>query len=161
MTFTHEFMQNNCGCYSRMPGKLEQCSFMKNEVITDESIINSEILLNDKFWFFCKKVFKKKQNQQIAIKVAEAVLPIWEKTRPDDMRPREAIEAAKQYIAGHIDIDQLIKKRNVAYTASVYVTSTAASAASYADAATFYADAADIKQQLFDILKLSINGSKS
>jgi hypothetical protein len=34
---------------------------------------------------------------------AERVLPIWEEKHPTDMRPREAIEAARKYARGEID----------------------------------------------------------
>lgn len=45
---------------------------------------------------------------------ALVVLPIFEAKYPDNKAPREAIQAAKDYLAGTIDIDELIKKRNAA-----------------------------------------------
>lgn len=140
-TFSHDYMKDNCGCYSEV--QLMQCSFMQKDTVLLEDIISSEIPLKDKYWFVCKKLATKEQNQQIAISVAEIVLPIFEKCYPDDKRPRLAIEAAKQYIAGHISLDKLIEARHVAYAAA------AADAA--ADAAAAYDDA--IKQQLLDYLK--------
>jgi hypothetical protein len=148
--FTVEFMQLNCGCYK--PDKLASCSFMKQETITLESIIKSEIPLKDKFWFICKKVVSKEQNQQIAISVAEIVLPIYEKRYLNDIRVRECIEAAKQFIAGHISIEELNKKRRAAayaadaaaaYVDAAYAADAAAAAAAYVDAAyAAYVDAA-------------------
>lgn len=137
-TFTHEFMQDNCGCYSEEPGKLESCSFMSSDPVTLVAILDSEIPLKDKYWFVCKKLATKEQNQQIAITVSEMVLPIWEAKHPDDKRPHEAIEAAKQYIAGHISIGLLIEKRQAAAYAAAYA-----------------ADAADdeIKTKLLNYLK--------
>lgn len=136
--FTTKFMTDNCGCYS--DSKLMQCSFMSLSVITLESIIKSEIPLRDKYWFICKKLADKKQNQQIAIRVAEIVLPIYEKRYPNNKAPREAIEAAKQYIAGHISLEQLREKRRAA---------AAAYADAYADAAySAYADAKTANQLL-------------
>ena len=62
-TFSHEFMLQNRGCYS-----LEQllgCSFM-NGTVTLRAIVNSEISLQDKYWFVCQKLATKAENQQIA-----------------------------------------------------------------------------------------------
>ena len=115
-TFTKEFMEANCGCYSME--QLAECSFMKLPEITLESIIHSEIRLKDKFWFICKKLATKEENQQIAIRCAEIVLPIYEKRYPENKAPREAIEAAKSYLAGHISLVQLIAKRRAAYAAA-------------------------------------------
>lgn len=109
-SFTRSFMQDNYGCYTQ--NQLNTCSFMKDEILLTD-IINSEIPLKDKYWFVCKKVATKEQNQQITIAVAEIVLPIYEK-RYNDTRPREAIEAAKQFIAGHITLEQLNIKRDAA-----------------------------------------------
>ena len=162
-TFTPGFMKDNCGCYSE--AQLMSCSFMKLPVITLRSIIESEISLKDKYWFVCKKLATKEQNQQIAVRVAEIVLPVYERRYPDDKRPREAIEAAKQFIAGHISLEELRRKRDAAaaayaaaYAADAYAAD-AAYAAAYADAAdaayaaAYAADAADaIKQQLLDYL---------
>ncbi len=126
-------MQDNCGCY--YTSDLEACSFMASDQIELSSIINSEIPLRDKFWFVCKKINTKEQNQKLAIDVAEIVLPIHENRYPEDMRVRECIEAAKQYITRYISLEKLIEKRRAA----------AAADATYAAADAF-------KQQLFDYL---------
>jgi hypothetical protein len=138
-TFTRQFMYDNCGCYSK--SELEACSFMKGEVVSLMDIVNSEIPIKDKYWFVCKKVATKEQNQRIAIDVAEMVLPIYEKRYPDDKRSREAIEAARQYLAGHIAIEQLIEKKMAAYAAAY--TAAAAAYAAYTAAAYAAAYAAD------------------
>ena len=145
-TFTSEFMHANCGCYS--PGQLNARSFMQQPEITLSAIINSEILLKDKYWFVCEKLATKEQNQQIAIRCAEIVLPIYEAKHPGNKVPREATEAAKLFITGHISIEELLAKQRAAayaadaaaYAADAY----AADAAAYAaDAAAYAADAAD------------------
>lgn len=136
-TFTKQFMSTNRGCYSVI--KLRSCSFMQSEEITLDSILQSEIPLRHKYWFVCKKPASKQENRQIAIGVAEIVLHIYERRYPDDMRPREAIKAAKQFIAGHINIDALLEKKR---------TADAAAYAAYAAAAA----AADVEQQLFEYL---------
>ena len=158
--FTKEFMLNNCGCYSEKD--LMNCSFMNSENILLKSILESEIPLKDKYWFLCRKVADKKQNQEISIMVAEIVLPIFEKKYPDDKIPFEAIQAAKQYISGHISLEILIEKRRAAADAAAYAAADAAAtyaadAAAYAaaDAAAYaaaYAADADIKQQLHNYL---------
>ena len=135
-TFTHDFMKQNCGCYSEE--QLMSCSFMKFEIVTLKSIIESEIRLKDKYWFICRKLATKEQNQKIAIDLAEIVLPIYEKRDPNNKAPREAIEAAKDFLAGRINVDILLKKRKSA--------ADAADAAAAADAAYAY------KQKLQDYL---------
>lgn len=139
--FTREFMENNRGCYS--VEYLNSLSFMNSEPITLKSILESEIPLKDKYWFVCKKLATKEQNKEIAISVAEIVLPIYEKHYPKDKRPREAIEAAKQYIAGHITLDELRTKRAAAADVAYAATADAAYAAAYAATAATAADAAD------------------
>ena len=134
-TFTKKFMQDNRGCYSQ--AQLNDCSFMQQEPITLESILKSEIPLKDKYWFVCRKLATKEHNQEITIAVAEIVLPIYEKRYSNDSRPREAIDAAKQYIAGHISIEKLMEKMRAAACAA------AADAYAYAYAAYAAAAAAD------------------
>ena len=134
--FTKDFMIANSGCYDEQ--KLLSLSFMRNEDITLKSIVESEIPLRDKFWFVCKKLATKEENQQITINVAEIVLPIYEKHYPDNKAPREAIEAAKQYIAGHISLETLLSKRRAAAVYAVY----AVNAVDAAYAAVYAADAA-------------------
>ncbi len=154
--FTRDFMKENCGCYS--VEQLVQCSFMKNEIVTLTAILNSEIPLKDKFWFVCKKLLTKEQNQKLAIDVAEMVLPIYEEKYPGDSRVRDCIEATKQFIAGHISIEELRKKRYAAYAAAAADAAYAAAAyaayaaAAAADAADDAAAAANTKQQLLDYL---------
>jgi hypothetical protein len=133
--FTAQFMEENSGCYKENVGKLARCSFMADPTnITLEKIVKSEIPLKDKYWFVCKKIATKAQNQQIAITVAEIVLPIYEKRYPENKAPREALEVAKQFIAGHIGLEQLQAKRAAAYAA--------AGAAYAADGAAYAADGA-------------------
>lgn len=48
--------------------------------------------------------------RKFAINCALRALPIFENEYPDDKRPREAIEAAQQYVDGEITIKQLQEK---------------------------------------------------
>ena len=136
------FMKLNRGCYSLE--KLNSCSFMCATSITLETIINSEISLKDKYWFVCKKLATKEENQQIAVKVAEIVLPIFEKQYPKNKAPREAIKSAKSYISGHVSLEILLIKRRIAADAAYAAYGVAYAA--YADAAAYdiTADAADV-----------------
>ena len=145
-------MSENRGCYSEK--QLNECDFMSKDEITLTSIIDSSIRLKDKYWFVCKKLLSKEQNQQLAIGFAEIVLKIYEKKYPENKAPREAIQAAKDYLAGIINIDELRRKRAAAayaadaadaYAAAAAAAYAAAYAAAAADAAAAYAaaDAAD------------------
>lgn len=92
--YTAEFMQSNRGCYERE--KMESDVLKGRKIITSDEFLSLDIPLKDKYWFFCKKVFTKEQNQQIAISCAEIVLSIYE-SKYESKAPREAIEAAKLY----------------------------------------------------------------
>jgi hypothetical protein len=62
---------------------------------------------------------------QLAIEFAAECLPIFEKRYPNDLRPRQAIDAARGYLEGTVTINEL---KNAAYAAD------AADAAYAADA---------------------------
>jgi hypothetical protein len=186
--FTTEFIKANCGCYEEDTLKAayknnnkESCYSDSQCLVTVDEILNSNIPLKDKYWFFCNHGFTKKQNQQIAILSAEIVLFLYEKQYPNDNRPRKAIEAAKQYLEGTINRNKLkLKKESAAYAAyaaahaaaaiaaAAAASSSSSAAAAYvvyaADAADAAADAAasatsaaaddvHIDRQLFQILK--------
>ena len=73
---------------------------------------------------------------QLAIEFAEQSLPIFENRHPEDQRPRRAIQAARDYLDGKIDLEALRKARVHAADAA-----DAAGAAAHAYAA-YAADAA-------------------
>ena len=82
---------------------------------------------------------------QLAIEFAEQALPIFEKRRPDDARPRKAIQAARDYLDGKISLEELQACQSHA-AAAAYAAADAdayAYAAADADAADAYAYAAD------------------
>ena len=159
--FTKEYLVDNCGCYAKEQGKIQELMKPYNEPITLEQIFTSDIPLKDKYWFLCKKLATKEENQQIIITVAEMTIPIFEKRYPEDKRPREAIDAVKQYIAGHITLDKLIEKRKAATDAAMNAAYAINAAYVYADAVydmnaayainAAYADT-DIKKQLENYL---------
>lgn len=86
---------------------------------------------------------------QLAIKFAEQALPIFEERRPNDARPRNAIQAARDYLDGKISLEGLRAYRSHAYAAAdaAVAVAVAADAAAYAaagaaDAVAAYAVAA-------------------
>ena len=112
--------------------------------ITLSEFLECDIPIKDKYWFVCKKLATKEQNQQIAIGVAEIVIDLYEKKYPDNKAPREAIQAAKDYLNGTITIEVLRQKRKAAAAAAYTAANAAAySAAAAADAAYTAANAAD------------------
>ena len=78
----------------------------------------------------------------LAADFAEHVLLIFEKKRPGDMRPRDAIAAARAFARGEIGQGELLGKRAAAYVAAAQAADAAAYAA-YAATAAAYAQAAD------------------
>ena len=84
----------------------------------------------------------KKIASQLAIGFAEECLPIFEARYLDDKRPRDCIQACKDYTAGIITLEQLREKRRAAYAAAGYAVY-AADAAADAAAAAHAAYAAD------------------
>src|ERR1017187_4078614 len=101
--FTESFIQSNRGCYDRE--EMESKVLKSRKTITLKEFLDEDIPLKDKYWFICKKLLSKEENQQLCIGVTEIVLEIFEKKYPNDKRPREAIQAAKDYLNEVIDID--------------------------------------------------------
>ena len=79
----------------------------------------------------------KRVASQLAIEFAEQALPIFEKRRPNDERPRKAIQAARDYLDGKISLEELRASRQAGAHTDAY-----AADAAYADAAYAYAAAA-------------------
>ena len=63
-----------------------------------------------------------KERQELAIKAAELVLPIWNHYYPNDKRPQVAIESAKLYLANPTEENKVKLKdvTNVATAADAY-----------------------------------------
>ena len=60
----------------------------------------------------------KRVASQLAIEFAEQALPIFEKRRPNDERPRKAIQAARDYLDGKISLEELRSCRSHAAAAA-------------------------------------------
>jgi hypothetical protein len=100
----------------------------------------------------------------VACEIARLVLPIFEAKRPDDKRPRVAIETAERYARGE---DVSLADIRAAYAAAAAATyaadaayadaayaAAAAAVAAYADAA--YAAAADVAAYAADAARASV-----
>ena len=90
------------------------------------------------------ELMTRRQRVELAIFAAEQVLPIFESAHPDDLRPRQAIEAAKKSLKNKIYTADAAASA-AAYEAA-YEAAKAANAAAYtvyaANAAAYAADAA-------------------
>src|SRR4051812_38902981 len=130
----------NFGCYK---DSSKQDRYLLQDDFTIKDVLNSDVSLKDKVWFLRNNCeFTTDEYRQFAIGCALCVLPIYEAKYPDNKAPREAIEAAKDYPNGIIDIDKLrIKRKDAAYAAYAAYAADAAYAA-YAAAAAYAADAA-------------------
>lgn len=115
------------GCYAENDN--EQHVHLPNETFTITSVLNADVPLKDKAWFIHKNCeFTDMEFRQFAIGCALIVLPIYETKYPYNKAPREAIEAAQQYLAGTIDIYVLREKRKAAYATYAFYTEAAEAA---------------------------------
>ena len=91
----------------------------------------------------------------LAIGLAEKALPIWEAEYPEDMSPRKAIEAAKEWLKNPSDA-ATNAAADAANAASAYAASYAAAyaayAAAYAPAAAYAALEADKKSFIHEVI---------
>ena len=151
--FTKQSILDDRGCYS--PEQVEKLSFINKDNISIHDIINSEIKLNDKFWFVKNKTNLTLDNKkQLTLILAEVVLEIYNKKYPDDKRVANCIQGIKDFNANIISREEFNVLRNkcrdakreataayaaataVAYAADADATAYAAYAATVADAAT-------------------------
>lgn len=103
------------------------------------TILDSNGVL-DMLWCLCATEQDSKHIAvQMAIEFAELVLPIFEKSRPSDARPRQCIQATKDYLNGKISIKELGTTRKAAYAAACDATDRAAATAAHAANTASYA----------------------
>jgi hypothetical protein len=137
--FTRDEILQNVGCYSQE----DVVKILKDKTeFTINEILSLDIPLKHKAWFICKRCeLTDIEFSKFAIGCAWVVLPIFEAKYPENKGPREAIEAAEQYLLGTINFDILKQKLGCAYATGAYATNTnATTAAAYA--AAYAADAA-------------------
>lgn len=136
--FSKEYILKNMDCYEIE--QTEANSFINQESIKIEDIINSEMSLEDKGSFLVRKCeLTTKEKAELAYELASVVLPIFEAKRSGDNRVKECLEAIQEFNLGKIDRDQLLIKRHAAADAiadDAYASDDAAAAAT-----TYAADA--------------------
>jgi len=109
---------------------IEHVSHYKNkETIAVLKYLIKDDKLDWASWLICR-VFNKKQKISYAIFAAEQVIGIYEKEYPDDNRPRNAIEAAKEYLKNPTKKNAYAA--NAAANAATYAADAAANNAYYA-----------------------------
>ncbi len=141
---TKEWLQKEHAC----PSSLEHVC--KNEYIglgitnfIDKLIKNNRF--NDAIWLITHYM-NKEQNVKWTIFIAEQVLHTFEEKYPNDKRPREAIQAAKEYLKNPCEKT----KTKAAADAAAYAAADAAADAAYDAAAYAAADAADLKIKIIE-----------
>ena len=88
-----------------------------DEVLELRTILESNGL-DDTLWALRAVEGKDKEIRLFAADCAELVLPIYEKKYPNDARPRKAIQAARDYANGLINVEELIAAEAAAYAAA-------------------------------------------
>ncbi len=119
--------------------------YWKNSILCKVELGGTVIKSGDKTVASERKVIDyidvTKVSRKFAVRVAEDVLPIFEKKYPEDTRVRDCIETTKKYLKGEVSLEVLIKARSAA--AAAYAADAADAAAAYAAyAAAAYAAAA-------------------
>jgi len=119
-------------CYSR--AEVEAIANGHPEMTALE-VLRLDIPISDRLWVVLRQeVLDDKTLRLFAFACAERVLPIYEVSYPDDMRPRNAIETARRYADGEATKEEL--------EAAVDAARDAARAAAYAACAAAAARAA-------------------
>jgi hypothetical protein len=134
--FTRDEILQNVGCYSQE----DAVKILKDKTeFTINEILSLDVPLGDKAWFVLRRCeLTDTEISKFAIESAWVVLPIFEDKYPKNKAPREAIQAAEQYLLGNINIDILKQKCTVSrasYTAAAAAVDAAYTAAAAADAA--------------------------
>ena len=131
--FKKEEILSNKGCYSRE--QVLNLSFINNREITLIDIMKSEISIQDKRWFLYNKgELSTNQKKVLALKLAWAVLPIYEDQYPGDNRVRDCLQNIEKFNLDNIFFNELAVKRNAAAYAAEAADAYAAYAAAAADA---------------------------
>jgi len=138
MKITNEWLRNHEACTSGYEWSLKQEERELKPFL--DALVKSEHW-NWANWVIVR-CMNKRQKVQYAIFAAEQVINIYEKKYQDDKRPREAIDAAKAYLANPCAKTKAAAAAYAAASAAyaAYAAYAAAASAAYADYA--YADAA-------------------
>ena len=104
--------------------------FKINEIIKINKPISNNLKQLEQIQSQIKSSNNLKKKRELALKVAELVLPIWNHYYPNDKRPQVAIEASKLYLANPTTENKV--KLKDAYDAAYAAYDAAADAAAYA-----------------------------
>ena len=138
MKISTEIIKSLNPCLRRFNNYVEHYSDFNGTL--EDFVMLENITYLDKIWVITK-LFTKEQNVKFAIKCASSVLNIFEERYPKDKRPRQALEAAENYLIS-TDTDTAAAA-DAAYAAAAYAAAAyAAAAADTAYAAATYAAAA-------------------
>ena len=150
MKISTEIIKSLNPCLRRFNNYVEHYSDFNGTL--EDFVMLENITYLDKIWVITE-LFTKEQNVKFAIKCASSVLNIFEERYPKDKRPRQALEAAENYListdtAAAADAAYAAAAYDAAYAAAAYAAATYAAAAADAAyaaayAATYAAAAAD------------------
>jgi len=141
MKISTEIIKSLNPCLRRFNNYVEHYSDFNGTL--EDFVMLENITYLDKIWVITK-LFTKEQNVKFAIKCASSVLNIFEERYPKDKRPRQALEAAENYLISTDTAAAADAAYDAAYAATYAATYAAADAAyAAAYAATYAAAAAD------------------
>ena len=112
--FKTEILKDTCGCYNRE--QIQQLSCMQDELFYLEQGAESETPMAGKYWFICKKVATKAQNEQIVKDVVNMLLPVYKNACKDNGDLIKLLEVAKDYRIGEETVEQLKAQQHVVYS---------------------------------------------
>ena len=93
--------------------------FNGRESLNTQDILELAIPTEDKMWAFLRPEFLSEKSMRLfAANCAEHVLNYFEDKYPEDTRPREAIQAARDFAEGKIGIEELEVAREAAWAAA-------------------------------------------
>ena len=93
--------------------------FAGRESLTVDDVLDLDIPDADKLWVVLREpLLTEADLHELACRLAEEVLPIFERAYPNDNRPRLAIEAKRKWLKGEITDDELAAAEAAARAAS-------------------------------------------
>jgi len=108
--FTKEFFRSKMKILTTLD--IKNLSFIKNKPITLCDILDSEMLLKNKYYFVYDVISSKEDKRNIDSNVAEILLPLFKGKDSEKEKLKELIELTKGFLRGDIYIDVLTKKRH-------------------------------------------------
>ena len=112
--FETEILKDTCGCYNRE--QIEQLSCMQDELFYLEQGAESETPMAGKYWFICKKVATKAQNEQIVKDIVDILLPVYRDVYKDNEDLIKLLEVARDHRIGEETVGQLKAQQHLVYS---------------------------------------------